>query len=76
MGMHNLETIYRKMKLNATILPGEWPIVIKDLMYRIEKLEGTTDEETKPNPTRTRVEEASSAGRRVSKVSKKKVSPS
>ena len=73
---HNLDTIYRKMKLNSQVLPGEWPLVIKDLMYRLEKLEGTADEETTPPTTNTRVEKASSAGRRVSKVSKKKVSPS
>jgi hypothetical protein len=76
MGIHNLDTIYRKLKLNAMILPGEWPIVIKDLMYRVEKLEGIGNEETKPNPADPRMEEATPTRRRTSKVSKKKVSPS
>jgi len=63
--MHNLETVYRKMRLNATVLPAEMLSVLKDIDQRLLKLEGkNSDGMEKPTTTRPR----------SSKVSKKKVS--
>jgi len=65
--MHNLETVYRKMRLNATVLPAEMLSVLKDIDQRLLKLEGkNSDGMEKPTTTRPR----------ASKVSKKKVSSS
>ena len=67
MAMHSIETIYRKMGLNAKILPAELLLVVRDLVVRMDKLEGVKNE---------RMEETPTAGRRTSKVSKKEVSSS
>ena len=65
--IHNLETVYRKMRLNATVLPAEILLVLKDVDQRLLKLEGK-DTNGMEKPTTT--------GSRSSKVSKKKVSSS
>ena len=62
--IHNLETVYRKMRLNATVLPAEILLVLKDVDQRLLKLEGK-DTNGMEKPTAT--------GPRSSKVSKKKV---
>lgn len=61
---HNLETIYRKMSLNARVLPTEYAMVVKDMDKRLTQLEGKDSNGTK-EPVADR--------RKPSKVSKKKV---
>ena len=65
--IHNLETVYRKMRLNSTVLPAEMLMVLKDIDQRLLKLEGKNTDGIK---------EPSTTGRKSSKVSKKKVSTS
>jgi len=65
--IHNLETVYRKMRLNAMVLPAEMLLVLKDVDQRLLKIEGK-DSDGMEKPTTTRP--------RSSKVSKKKVSSS
>jgi len=65
--IHNLETVYRKMRLNAMVLPAEMLLVLKDIDQRLLKIEGK-DSDGMEKPTTTRP--------RSSKVSKKKVSTS
>jgi hypothetical protein len=65
--MHNLETVYRKMRLNANVLPAEMLIVLKDIDQRLLKIEGKNSDG---------VETTTPARSRSSKVSKKKVSAS
>jgi len=64
--LHNKATVYRKMRMNAQVLPAELVIVIKDIDQRLLALE-------KGNTNETGMEEPKSTGRRLSKVSKKKV---
>ena len=63
--MHNLETIYRKLRSVAKIAPGEYAMLFRDFDKRIAELEGNRSNGT---------EKPSSTGRKSSKVSKKKVS--
>jgi len=65
--MHNLETIYRKLRLNAKVLDSEVLMLVKSFDQRLQKLEGDAD---------ARLEKPSTTGQRSSKVSKKKVSSS
>ena len=67
MAHHSIETIYRKIDLNAKILPAELIMITRDLCRRMDKIEGVKNE---------RMEETPTAGQRTSKVSKKEVSPS
>ena len=67
MAHHSIETIYRKIDLNAKILPAELIMITRDLCRRMDKIEGVKNE---------RMEEASPARPRPSKVSKKKISSS
>jgi len=62
---HNLETIYRKMRMNAKVLSTEYAMVLKDIDQRMLKLEGRDSNGTK-EPVVDR--------QQSSKVSKKKVS--
>ena len=62
---HNLETIYRKMRMNSKVLPSEYAMVLKDMDQRMLKLEGRDSNGTK-EPVVDR--------QKPSKVSKKKVS--
>ena len=72
---HNLETVYRKMKLRSDILPAEIILVVKDYMVRIEALEAQLKKMQEDcNACRTGMEEAPKAGRRAGRVSKKEVS--
>jgi len=66
--LHNIETIYRKLRMNAQVLPPEILILIKDLDKRIEALEeGLKNEET-------RTKKSSTGRRKLSSVSKREVS--
>jgi|15BtaG_2_1085339.scaffolds.fasta_scaffold56390_2 hypothetical protein len=65
--MHNLDTIYRKLRLNAKILDSEVLMLVKSFDERLQKLEGEAD---------ARLEKPSTARQGSSKVSKKKVSSS
>ena len=65
--MHNLETVYRKMRLNATVLPAEMLMVLKNIDQRLLKIEGKNSDG---------VETTTPARSRSSKVSKNKVSTS
>jgi len=66
--LHNTETIYRKLRMNAQVLPPEILILIKDLDKRIEALEeGLKNEET-------RTKKSSTGRRKLSSVSKREVS--
>lgn len=72
---HNLETVYRKMCLRASILPAEILLVVKDFMIRINTLEEEVNELKEEMHDRTaRVEETSKARQRVSRVSSEEVS--
>ena len=66
---HTVQTIQRKLHLNAQISPSEVLIVLKDIICRLDTLEKEmTSEETRtetPRPHR----------RKSSKVSKGEVSP-
>ena len=63
--MHNLDTIYRKLRMVAKILPGEYELLLRDYDKRLTALEEKLNE--------TRVEEPTPARRRSSKVSKTEV---
>jgi len=65
--MHNPDTVLRKLRLNAKIVPAEVIMLIRDMDQRLQNLEKDTVNES-------RVEETAPARRRASKVSKKKVS--
>ena len=65
--MHNLETIYRKMRMNAHVLDAEITIVVKDLDQRLSAVEEKLDETT-------RLEKPKSTRRRSSTVSEEEVS--
>ena len=72
---HNLETVYRKMKLRSNIMPAEIILVVKDYMVRIEALEEQLKKMQEDcNACRTGMEETPKTGRRTGGVSKKKVS--
>lgn len=64
--MHNLATIYRKLRMVANILPGEYEILLRDYDKRLLALEEKLNE--------TRVEEPTPTRQRTNKVSKAKVS--
>ncbi len=64
--MHNLDTIYRKLRMVANILPGEYEILLRDYDKRLMALEEKLNE--------TRVEEPTPTRRRSSKVSEAEVS--
>tara|TARA_R110000824_G_scaffold95455_2_gene229554 strand:- start:163 stop:393 length:231 start_codon:yes stop_codon:yes gene_type:complete len=67
--MHNTDTIYRKLRMNASVLPPEILLLIKDLDQRLEALEeGTNNEEA-------RTEKPSSSRPKSSNISEGKVSP-
>ena len=63
--MHNLETVYRKMRMNAQVLPAEMLTVLKDLDQRLIELEGAKNE--------TRVEKPKPSRRKSTKVSSEEV---
>ena len=65
--MHNLETIYRKLRLNSRVLDSEVLMLVKDFDQRLIKLEETAN---------ARLEKPTTTGHGSSKVSKKKVSSS
>ena len=65
--MHNLDTIYRKLRLNARILDSEVLMLVRSFDQRLQKLEGEAD---------ARLEKPSTTRQGSSKVSKKKVSSS
>tara|TARA_Y100001973_G_C5052460_1_gene258391 strand:+ start:312 stop:548 length:237 start_codon:yes stop_codon:yes gene_type:complete len=76
---HNKESIYRKIDLNATVIPGEWEIIIKDIHYRLKAVEEQLIECQKcttPEEGGRELEKPASNRRGTRKVSKKKVSPS
>lgn len=56
MSLHSSETIYRKLRMNANVLPPEILILIKDLDTRITSLEERLNSEQftteKPKPNR------------------------
>lgn len=63
--LHDLETIYRKLRMNAKIIDGEAMILIRDFDKRLQELEqGATD---------ARLEATPPTRQRSSKVSKKKI---
>ena len=66
--MHNLDTVYRKLRSVARIAPGEYEMLFRDFDKRISELEEKLNEINmeKPKP----------AGRKPRKVSKSEVSPS
>ena len=61
---HNLYVVYRKMRMNAKVLPAEMVMVLKDFDKRLLALEGKDTDGTK---------KPSVSGRESGKVSKKKV---
>lgn len=61
---HNVDTIIRKIKMNAQIIPAEIILLIRDMLVRLEKLE------VGDHGVETSIE----GGSRPSKVSKNKVS--
>tara|TARA_R100000808_G_scaffold24969_1_gene59996 strand:- start:4367 stop:4567 length:201 start_codon:yes stop_codon:yes gene_type:complete len=62
---HRKDTVYRKMRMNATILPAELVMIVKDLDQRLLELEGKdSDGVEKPSPSR----------QKSSRVPKEKVS--
>lgn len=44
---HNLQTVYRKMRMNANIVPAEMVMVLKDFDKRLVELEGNKSNGTK-----------------------------
>ncbi len=67
MHSHSIDTIYRKIALNANILPPEILLVVKDMHRRISDLEEKLNE-------KTGAKESSTSRRKPNKVSEGEVS--
>lgn len=56
MPLHDTDTIYRKLRMNATVLPPEILLLIRNLDERVTVLEEMLNEKEtrkeKPNPNR------------------------
>jgi hypothetical protein len=63
--MHNIETIYRKLRSMARVIPGEYEMLFRDFDKRISAMEEKLNE--------TRVEKSKPRGRKPSKVSETEV---
>jgi len=70
MSLHNTDTIYRKLRMNASVLPPEILLLIRNLDERLTTMEKMLNEEE------TRTEELSPNRRKSDKLSEGEVSPS
>ena len=70
MSLHDTDTIYRKLRMNATVLPPEILLLIRNLDERVTVLEEMLNEKE------TRTEKPSPNRRKSSKLPEGEVSPS
>jgi hypothetical protein len=69
MALHNTDTIYRKLRMNATVLPPEILLLIRNLDERVTVLEEMLNEKE------TRTEKPKPHRRKSGKISEGEVSP-
>ena len=53
--LHNIETITRKIQMNATLVPAEMVMLMRDMLLRIENMESVINglEDAPKNRSRT-----------------------